>query len=561
MHLRHRSRVTRSFVRRFALAPPVLLLAAALAGPALAADGAGEDPLHWLPVLLCALAVGAAGHWALGRVGRRLPLLLARRGDAAARRSATSGGLPWQRSILLASELARIALWLGIAGFLIAAIPPLGFLSSTTRSLVEMAVRAPIITIDERSYTPLDVVLLPAVLGAFWIAMSALSRLANARLRRLTGIPGGAQDVVALLVHYVLAFLGSVVILQIWGVDVRTLALIASVLGVGIGFGLQHIANNFVSGLLINLERPIRPGDVVNVAGLTGVVQRIGARSTEIRTTDRVTILIPNSKFLETEVVNWTYGDPVSRIHVPVGVAYGSRISAVRGALLAAAHHHPDVLQDPRPEVHFRAFGASALEFELLVWMRDPSRQWMLISDLNYRIEAQLRHHGVAVPFPQQDVHLHAPVAEQALAAWARRELGEAALAPAHEAQPAHAQDGADGAMEEPGEYEGDLAWRRWTPADIEALVERLRGPDGLSILDRRHLLKVYPRCFVGAEAVDWLVRNEGLNRAEALMVGQALVERDLIHHVLDEHGFHDGNFFYRFRADEEPQTPAGSGA
>jgi small-conductance mechanosensitive channel len=553
MDLWHRTRVKPPRTRG-RIAGSALLLVALAARPAFAHGAGGSADLDWLPLALALLFAGVVAHWALGRLGRRLPLALARRA-APGVRIPLSGGLPWQRAILLGTMLAKLVLWLVIARFLIEAVPALGFLSSTTTSLVEMSVRAPIITLDNRSYTALDVVLLPAVLGAFWIAMSALTRVANARLRRLTGMPGGAQDVLALLVHYVLAFLGSIVILQIWGIDVRNLALIASVLGVGIGFGLQHIANNFVSGLLINLERPIRPGDVVNVAGLTGVVQRIGARSTEIRTEDRVTILIPNSKFLETEVVNWTYGDPVSRLHVPVAVAYGSRITAVRQALLAAAQHHPDVLRDPRPEVHFRAFGASALEFELLIWTRDPSRQWTLISDLNYRVESQLRRHGIAVPFPQQDVHVHAPLAERALAAWAKRELGDEAFAlPAervHGAAAAH-----DAAVPE-DEFEGDHAWRRWTPADIEAVVARMRGADGIAIHDRRHLLKTYPRCFVGSEAVDWLVRNEGLNRAEALMLGQALVERNVIHHVLDEHGFHDGNFFYRFREDDAASDPA----
>src|SRR5262249_40657411 len=138
------------------------------------------------------------------------------------------------------------------------------------------------------------------------------------------GIDAGAQESVAVLSRYLLTFLGALVVLQGYGVDISSLTMLASVFGLGLGFGLQNIANNFVSGLLLSLERPIRPGDFVHVGAFTGTVTRIGARSTEIRTVDRVSILVPNSRLLESEVVNWTHGDAASRLHVPVGVGYGS---------------------------------------------------------------------------------------------------------------------------------------------------------------------------------------------------------------------------------------------
>ena len=152
--------------------------------------------------------------------------------------------------------------------------------------------------------------------------------------------------------------MGLIVVLQLAGLDLSSLALVASVLGVGIGFGLQNIANNFVSGILVALERPVKPGDFVTIGTLAGVVDRIGGAARSIRTNDRVSIIVPDLKLLETELVNWSYGDPLVRLHVPVGVAYGSNVETARAALLDAADRHPAVLHDPRPEV--RLSGASA---------------------------------------------------------------------------------------------------------------------------------------------------------------------------------------------------------
>jgi potassium efflux system protein len=348
-----------------------------------------------------------------------------------------------------------------------------------------------------------------------------------------------------LLTRCALTFIGAIVILQVWHIDVSSLTFLASVLGVGVGFGLQNIANNFVSGLVVSLERPIQPGDFVKVDEWMGTVEHIGPRNTEMRTLDNVSILIPNSRFLESEVINWTHRDPVSRLHVPLGVAYGSDIARVRAALLEAAHDHPDVLKDPRPRVEFKGFGESALEFELLVWTGDPRIQQRLISDLNYRVETNLRRYHVQVPFPQRDLHLRSPQLEQVLGAVSRRYFSETELASNGEAAPPPP------VPREALGFEDERGPRTWTDAEIDALVARMRAAEGPSIVDRRHLLTVYPQCFVGREAVDWMTRAEGLTRAEALAVGQLLVDRGIVHHVLDEHGFKDGSFFYRFRVDE----------
>ena len=140
-----------------------------------------------------------------------------------------------------------------------------------------------------------------------------------------------------------------------------------------------------------------------------GTVEKVGARSTEIVTLDRVTIIIPNSRFLENEVVNWSHGNAVSRLHLPVGVAYGSDIALVKKALIEAIRRHPEVLVRPKPEVYFQRFGDSALHFEVMVWTGEPRKQFKVKSDLNYEIEASLRRYGITIPFPQRDLHVRSP--------------------------------------------------------------------------------------------------------------------------------------------------------
>jgi small-conductance mechanosensitive channel len=231
-------------------------------------------------------------------------------------------------------------------------------------------------------------------------------KLLRSRVLRLTGMSRAAQETVAQVATYGMIFLGTIVVLQLWGLDLSSLTIFASVIGVGIGLGLQGIAKEFISGLVLIFERPIRVGDFVNVGELMGTVERISVRSTEIRTMDEVSIIIPNSRFLEAEVVNWTHHSPVSRLKLPVGVAYGSNLSVVRSALIDAAKEHPDVLSEPAPRVFFKGFGDNSLDFDLLIWISEPPKQFRIKSDIYFRLEAILRHRHVEIPFPQRDLHI-----------------------------------------------------------------------------------------------------------------------------------------------------------
>ena len=495
------------------------------------------------------VVIAVIAHWTLRRLSRRLPQWIARQFGWPLTPGAQQ---PWQGVLELLLLLPKTAVWFGAVVLVSDRFGALRMARTMLGSVITMSITMPLVTLGNgREYTPVEVLTLPIVLIALWIAVGVFTRTLKQQVLGAFGLERGAQDVIALLTRYALGILGAVLVLQIWGIDASSLTFVASVFGVGIGFGLQHIANNFVSGLLVSLERPIQPGDFIQVGEWTGTVEKIGPRNTEIRTIDNVSVLVPNSTFLETEVVNWSHGDPLSRIRIPVGVAYRSDVARVRAALLEAAHEHPLVLRDPRPSVEFEAFGDSALQFELKVWTRDPRSQARLRSDLNYRIEVNLRRHGVSVPFPQRDLHLRSPQLEQFLAAWSRQQFGDLPAPVASETStlPDLRGNGSHGA-DSHGLGE-ELGPRAWSTDKLRTVIDHMRGADGIAVADRRHLLTVYRRCFVGREAVDWMTHALGLTRVEAVELGQLLVERGDVRHVLDEHGFKDANLFYRFRSDE----------
>jgi small-conductance mechanosensitive channel len=266
-------------------------------------------------------------------------------------------------------------------------------------------------------------------LGQTWISLSTmvefiivitlvvlLSRLVRRLLRRTvlarTKLDLGLQYAIARIVSYVVLVLGLIVGLETLGVNLSSLTVLAGALGVGIGFGLQNIVGNFVSGLVILGERPIQIGDRVQLdASTVGKVVRIGARATHVLTNDNIMIIVPNSEFVSSRVVNWTHVDPRVRFRISVGVSYGSDPRLVEKLLLEVATADPSVLKDPPPTVVFKEFGDSALLFELRAWSVDMAhRPGTLESQLNFAIWDKFKQHGIEIPFPQRDVHLKNPV-------------------------------------------------------------------------------------------------------------------------------------------------------
>jgi small-conductance mechanosensitive channel len=219
-------------------------------------------------------------------------------------------------------------------------------------------------------------------------------------------IDRGVSDSIKKLLHYMLVFIGLLLAMSLAGLELRNFAVLAGAFGIGIGFGLQNIVNNFVSGLILLFERPVKVGDMVVLDGEWGKVGKIGLRSTIIETFDQSELIVPNSRFISEKVTNWTFSNSRSRVVLPVGVAYGSNIELVLKILLEAAVTHELILNEPAPSPIFVGFGDSSLDFELRCWISDIGNRFTVRSDLGCYIDKRFREEGVEIPFPQRDLHL-----------------------------------------------------------------------------------------------------------------------------------------------------------
>lgn len=242
---------------------------------------------------------------------------------------------------------------------------------------------------------------------------------------RHTRLDQGAREAVAAITGYTGIAIAALVSLSIAGVAMQNLAIIAGALSVGIGFGLQNIVNNFVSGLILLFERPIRRGDWIVVGATEGYVKSINIRSTQIQTFDRADVIVPNSELISQQVTNWMLTDQFGRVVVPVGVSYDSDPDQVREILLEVANAHPLVVKGhpvlSAPRVLFRQFGSSSLDFELRCFINQIDERLGTISDLNFEIFRAFRREGIEIPFPQRDLHLRS---------WPGREDGEGTTLP-----------------------------------------------------------------------------------------------------------------------------------
>jgi small-conductance mechanosensitive channel len=257
----------------------------------------------------------------------------------------------------------------------------------------------------------LQIFLLVALLiVVFWISSRTKRFLFN-RLLADSGLDRSLQYAIAQILSNIVLVVGIFIVLENTGIHLAALTVFAGAVGVGVGFGLQNIASNFISGLVILAERPITIGDRVEVAGIVGRVQQIRARSTVILTGDNIAMIVPNSKFIDLPVTNWHYGDARVRFRLPVGVAYGSDVNKVQEALIAAAREHSATLNDPEPTAFLEKFGDSTIDFELVVWTQEMSyKPRRFRSDLNYLIYKHLTAAGVEIPNPQRDLHIKSGV-------------------------------------------------------------------------------------------------------------------------------------------------------
>jgi small-conductance mechanosensitive channel len=245
-----------------------------------------------------------------------------------------------------------------------------------------------------------------AALGVSCLASWMLQTLLTENVLARRNVDTGVSLSVSRLLHYALIPSGFVLALVVLGVDLTKMTLLASALGVGIGFGLQTIVNNFVCGPILLLERPLRMGDTIELGGQPAKIAKIGLRSTTVRTPDQADMIVPNINLITNRVTNWTLTDRQARSVIPVGVAYGSDIALVMQALQKCALAHPGVLQSPEPQVLFRSFGDSALDFELRAWVADVDTRLQVASDLHQDIDRRFRQAGIVIPFPQRDLHV-----------------------------------------------------------------------------------------------------------------------------------------------------------
>lgn len=269
------------------------------------------------------------------------------------------------------------------------------------------------------SVTPARIVLGVLVVPVAWFTSRWLAGLLGRQASRGHLDPGAGYSLQRLL-HYGLVGISLVFGLAVAGFDLRSLAVVAGALGIGVGLGLQSIAANFVSGLILLFERPIRPGDRISLgtteldatSQVNGYVRSIRLRSTTIQTPDNILLVVPNANLVGQTIVNWSHGDPKMRIRLGVGVSYASDLDRVREAMDAAARAHAATLKDPPPEVRLVATGDSALEFHLLVWIPDPRERGRVESELRLEIVNRFRAEGITIPYPQRDVRIREAGAE-----------------------------------------------------------------------------------------------------------------------------------------------------
>jgi small-conductance mechanosensitive channel len=262
------------------------------------------------------------------------------------------------------------------------------------------------ITLGEQQITVgLLIFALAIIVGGYFISWLVQKAVIGEILGR-RHVSRGVQLSISRLFHYAIVSVGFLFAIFTLGFELTQFVIIISALGVGIGFGLQSFVNNFICGLILLFERPVRVGDYVDLNGQWAIIKRIGLRSTTVETFDLANIIIPNNDLINNQVTNWTLSDRFVRVIIPVGVAYGSDVNKVFETLLKCGKSHPNVAKDPEPQVLFRQFGDSALNFELRIWTSDIDNRLALVSDIHRDIDQKFRDAGIVIAFPQRDVHL-----------------------------------------------------------------------------------------------------------------------------------------------------------
>ena len=265
----------------------------------------------------------------------------------------------------------------------------------------------PLFTSGDTRVTVMSILTLLLLFGLVILVERILRRVFILPVLGKTQLEPAVQYAVGKIIGYLVIALGCYISFLVVGINLSSLAILAGAVGVGLGFGLQNVINNFVCGLIILAERPIAIGDHIEISGVDGTVRKISLRSTTVMTNDNISIIVPNADFITHTVTNWSHGDPKVRFRIPVGVAYGTDVEKLKQLLIAVGNEHPKALKTPAPTVFFAGFGDSALNFELVVWTAEMTfAPRTFRSDLYFAIERKLRENSIEIPFPQRDLHL-----------------------------------------------------------------------------------------------------------------------------------------------------------
>ncbi len=244
---------------------------------------------------------------------------------------------------------------------------------------------------------------------AVLLVSRGLTNFLKERLLVRLGIDEGNREAIAVILRYLIVAFGVIIAIQEIGFNLASLAVVAGGLGVGIGFGIQDLTTNFVSGLTLLLDRPVKVGDFVELEGLMGIVKKISIRSTIITTNDDSSVIVPNSTMISNKIVNWSYENPLLCLRLSIEVAENSNPLLVTETLLNIAYAEAGVLYEPNPKVLFVDFGDDSFKFELLVWTDKPTEREVIKSSLNFAIEYHFRHQGIEFPFNDRDIYLKNP--------------------------------------------------------------------------------------------------------------------------------------------------------
>ncbi len=303
-------------------------------------------------------------------------------------------------------NLMRIFRWILVVIVFLTIMRVLGVRLSNAFDFIKAVINFKLFTMSGTDVSLLTLIILGVVV---WIA-TKLARLARNYFNKTVfprfNLDEGVRFSLSKLIGYSIILIGIFIALQGMGIKLSALTVFAGVLGVGIGFGMQSITANFVSGFAILFERPIKEGDMVRLKDTVGEIKKINLRATVVRTIYNEHLIVPNSEFMNSVVENMSYGDLKLRISVRVGVAYGTDPFFVRDVLIAAALETEHVMKNPEPNVLFKEFGDSSLNFELFAWIDRPEKRFKTESDLHFNITSQFKKNNITIPFPQHDVYI-----------------------------------------------------------------------------------------------------------------------------------------------------------